>query len=179
MKKNTSILIGLFVIVFIAGGFLYIKGSPTKNTQVLSPSEAWATYSNPKMGFSIEYPSSSMKVTPEGAFGTNTVRIDSGNIASSKMIVATLVPTEPKEIVSIDDWVKKVEGTNSPGGSPYTDIQYKTVDGVRVGISRDPNNVSDMQLLYVRNTQLFMISTINLSSGDSSRIIKSVHFLSN
>ncbi len=170
MKKN--ILLSLSVILIVAVGALVYKNTATKTPQTVN--EKWTRYENTQLGVALEYPSSKLHTTPEGSFGVNTVRIDNGDNAHPQMIIITIVPTDPTALNSVDDWIKQTENTNSPGGSPFANLKYDSIDGERVATYSDASNT---EMLFFLNKQLHHLTIMNLSVSETDHVVKSLHFL--
>lgn len=172
MKKYIYPLILIIVLLSSVAFFVY------KNTQ---DGAVWARYTNDKLGFSIEYPSNELTPTQEGSFGSYAVRIDNNNdgktdtpVITSKIIIVNIIPTEPAEVSSVDDWIRLAKSRPSPG-EPFPNLKYATVDGEKAAISESsPQNT---YVTFFHNKELRYIAIMNFSPADTERIWKSFKFL--
>lgn len=172
MKKYIYPLI-LIVVLLSGAAFLVYK-----NTQ---KGASWTQYTNDKLGFSIEYPSNELTPTQEGSFGSNAVRIDNndggktntfGN--TTKIIIVNIIPTEPAEVSSVDDWIRLAKSRPSPG-EPFPNLKYTTVDGEKAATyEASPQNTD---VIFFHDKKLRHIAIINFSPADTEHIWKSFKFL--
>lgn len=124
-----------------------------------------------------------MKPTVEGSFGSTTIRIDNNNgnkiqIPSNelKMILVSIIPTNPSEVNSVDDWISMISKRSKTSFSdPFKNLRYDLMDGERFAIS-DYADSGTTQALFFRDKQLHAISIMNLPVTDTVRILKSIDF---
>lgn len=142
----------------------------------------WSRYISPQLGVSFEYPSGRLTVRPEGSFGTTTIRIDNqSEIADpqkQEIIIFEIVPTDPKKISSLEDWIQFVGHNDSPGGSPYVNGRFVKMNGERAVITTQQDSNEVGLDVFHKNT-LYSMFFQNMSTADIERVWKSVVFLNN
>lgn len=175
--KTRTILILVILLLVILGWWFF--ASRSHGTTVSAP---WIVYTSTPLGVSFEYPSQELAPAPEGSYGTSTVRIDNThgvattpeNLPDLKMIMVSVVPTNPSEVTSLDAWIKLVENNKVPGGSAFTDVQFMMIDGERAAVVVDPKAMTYVTVF--RNQTLYQVTIMNLSQDEVAHVLQSFHF---
>lgn len=182
MRRKLSILIAVIAIILIVGGLFYL--SPR-----IFGVKNWSAYTSSTIGVSFEYPSNELTPEPEGSYGTTTVRIDNNHeigasntdVSKIKMVIAEMVPTNATEVASLDDWIKIVENNKSPGGSPFTNAQFTTIDGERAAVTHstviEGNTYGTTDVTVFHGGKIYQMVITNLSPEETERVWKSLKFL--
>lgn len=149
----------------------------------------WQHFTDSKLGISFEYPTSEMSPIPEGYVASNNWNNTQAAVGEVKKVGAGIIPTDPSEVNSVDDWVKMISkkiipSTNLKDPFPnFPNLRYEVIDGQRAAISYFPpdyptGGISDAetQILVFRNKQLQNITIMNLSQADTERIVRSIKF---
>lgn len=179
-RKVAILIISISAILLAAVVAVVVFWSPHIRSENGNAAGGWSRYVSTELGVSFDYPSTELAPEPQDSFGTTTIRVDNhARVAApekQEIIVFTIVPTDPKEISSLDDWIRFVGHNNSPGGSPYVNGRFVEIDGARAVITTPQGSNELMLDVFYKNT-LYSISFQNMSSADVERVWKSVTFL--
>jgi hypothetical protein len=197
MKKYIPFLITILVLIVAGVTVLWYKNSSSVLENTKAPAQNhnrgdianekiekidgdWSRYTNSRIKLSFEFPSSILSLEPEGFYSySNDVPsmrfTNRGNGENTKMTASIIMPTNANGMDSVEDWKKFID-TN---GDLNKNLKYEIVDGVNVSISyvSDQEGINAYTMVnFFRNKQVNNITISGLSTTDTDRVVKSIHF---